>query len=258
MASAPPVNGRGQQAGPDQEWTKVRRKGRRHLEKHQPTNPAGPDSPLPGLRPREPFLSLSDIQSEHRRITDQWESSACCRRLRGIITSRIGHPGVSQAICFGLGSFDPENGSWEGRRCAHVQLAAFLCIVEQLQRSSSQAIGCLFQEPLFNSADKAFIQSLGHEIVSSPEGFDRVTPSTLVFGIHLYRDIYNQTVAKHLPAMFVGTSHDVWEEFGGFSQSEFARMKELDEQCTKVEFPEDSGYATFSSTTIHWKQRDKT
>ncbi|KAI4866458.1 hypothetical protein F4820DRAFT_416638 [Hypoxylon rubiginosum] len=255
MASSIPVNGHGQRAGSDQEWTRVRRKGRRHLEKHQGTDP---NSHFSGPTPRQPFLSIFDIQSEHRRITDQWESSTCCLRLREIVTSRSSHSGVSQAICFGLGSFDPENGSWEGRRTAHVQLAAFLCIVEQLQRNSSQAIACLFQEPLFNSVDKAFIQSLGHEIVDSPEGFDRVTPSTLVFGIHLYRDIYNQTVAKHLPAMFVGTSYDVWEEFRGFSQSEFAKMKELDEQCAKVEFPEDPGYATFSSTTIHWKRQDET
>lgn len=34
-------------------------------------------------------------------------------------------------------------------------------------------------------------------------------------------------------------------------------MKELDERSVKVEFPEDSGYATFSTTTIHWRQDEK-
>lgn len=192
----------------DQEWTRVRRKGRR------PKNHPAPEGrgPFPGPKPGQPFLTLSDIQSEHQRIKDQWESSTCCRRLREIISSHSSQHAISQAICFGLGSFDPENGSWENRRSAHVQLTAFLCIVEQLQRSSSQKIGCLFQEPLFNSVDREFLQSLGHEVVDSPRGFDCVNPSTLVFGIHLYRDIYNQTVAKHLPAMFVGTPYDIWEE----------------------------------------------
>ncbi|KAI1765652.1 hypothetical protein GGR53DRAFT_253845 [Hypoxylon sp. FL1150] len=243
-----------QGAGPDQEWTRVRRKGRRPKK----STPA-PKGSLPGPKPGQPFLTLSDVQSEHQRIKDQFESSSCCHRLREIISSHSSRHGLSQAICLGLGSFDPENGSWENRRSAHVQLAAFLCIVEQLQRSSdSRKIGCFFQEPLFNAVDREFLQNMGHEIVDSPEGFKRVNPSTLVFGIHLYRDIYNKSVAKHLPAMFVGTPYDVWEDFQGFSPSEFAKIKELDEQCVKVEFPEDPGYATFSSTTIHWRRRNET
>ncbi|KAI0173018.1 hypothetical protein GGR52DRAFT_432177 [Hypoxylon sp. FL1284] len=256
MPSSTPVDGRELQVEPHSEWTKVRRKGRRPLQKHQDPNGPGRNGPFPGKMPRQPFLSVSDIEAQHQRVTDQWETSPCCRQLREVITSRTCYVDISEAICFGLGSFDPENGSWERRRSAHVQLAAFLCVVEQLQRSSSHKIRCLFQEPMFHSADKEFLQSLGHQVVDSPEGFERVTPSTLVFGIHLYRDIYNQTIAKHLPAMFVGTPYGVWEEVQDFSPSEFTRMKELDERYVKVEFPQEQGYSTFSTTTIHWEQRD--
>lgn len=206
------VNSHEQEAEPQEEWTRVRRKGRRHPKAHAQAISSSDNGHSSKLKPRPSFLSLSDIEKDHQHITQQWKSSTCCHQLREMIATRTCYPSISQAICFGLGSFDPENGLWEGRRIAHVQLAAFLCIVEEMQRGNPQVISCCFQEPLFNEVDRTFIRSLGHEAVDSPEGFERVTPSTLVFGIHLYRDIYVQTMAKHSPAMFVGTPYDIWEE----------------------------------------------
>lgn len=194
-----------------EEWITVPRKGRRN-----PKTAISYSSHDNFSRPNPPSsssLSASDIEKEHQRIAAQWEASSSCRQLQEIVASRASSRcSISNAICLGLGSFDPENDSWDSKRKSHVQLAAFLCMVEQLQRSSPHKIPCLFQEPVFNSSDKSFIQSLGHEVVESPEAFDRVTPSTLVFGVHLYKSIYVQAIAKHLPAVFVGTPLDVWEE----------------------------------------------
>ncbi|KAI1372525.1 hypothetical protein F4677DRAFT_449427 [Hypoxylon crocopeplum] len=246
--------------GEGQGWTRVGRRGRRPSQARKYPlypSPSHSNSSVSGSTPRPSFLSTSDIDREHQRITDQWRGSACCRQLGGIVASRTGHHAISQAICLGLGSFDPEDGSWEGRRRAHVQLAAFLCMVEQLQRSSSNKICCLFQDPVFNSVDKSFIRNLGHEVVESPEGFDRVSPSTLVFGVHLYRDVYAQTVAKHLPAVFVGTPLDVWEEFHSSANPDWNRLKELDKLCEKDKFPEDMAHNTFSTTALHWRRMEK-
>ncbi|KAI2615300.1 hypothetical protein GGR54DRAFT_612934 [Hypoxylon sp. NC1633] len=253
MASSS-ADGRRQMSESGEDWTLVGRKGRRGLLQAQ-------DRATTSRSGRTTFLSVSDIEKEHRRITDQWETSACCHQLRRTLASRTCRPGISQAICMGLGSFDPEDGSWTGKRIAHVQLAAFLCMVEQLQLGNPQKICCLFQEPRFNSADKAFIECLGHQVVESPEGFERVSPSSLIFGIHLYKDIYSQAIAHHLPAVFVGTPHDVWEQNpdGFHGCTDLAKLKELDEACEKVDFPEDVGFHTFSTTTIHWRRRqDKT
>ncbi|KAI1391748.1 uncharacterized protein F4822DRAFT_388334 [Hypoxylon trugodes] len=201
-----------QRADPKEEWTRVRRKGKRHFNASQYITSPNHNSNPYELTSRLSFLSVSDIEREHRQIAKQWEVSICCRQLQEIIASRVGISNVTEAICFGLGSFDPKDGSWEVKRRAHVQLAAFRCMVNELQRGSSHGIRCVFQEPLFNSSDKAFIHSLGYEVVDSPEGFEQVRSSTLVFGIHLYKDIYAQAIANYAPAVFVGTPQEVWEE----------------------------------------------
>ncbi|KAI0839351.1 hypothetical protein F5Y06DRAFT_265205 [Hypoxylon sp. FL0890] len=239
------------------EWTRVRRKGRRHLNRYEHTALPYSNDDIVGSKLRPSFLSVSDIQREHQRIINQWKTSTCCRQLQEVIASRPSGPTITQAICFGLGSFDSEDGSWESRRRAHVQLAAFLCIVKQLQRNNPQSIRCIFQEPIFNSMDKEFIRGLGYEVVDSPEGFEKVSSSTLVYGIHLYRGVYAQAIDKHPPAVFVGTPQEVWEECHESDSLDWGKLKELDEWCDKVKFPEDVGYTTFSSTTIHWRRRNE-
>ncbi|GAP86694.2 hypothetical protein SAMD00023353_2000330 [Rosellinia necatrix] len=197
---------------PQQEeaWAKVhRRKGRR---------PAKDDTihatPSSVLTPGAPSLTLDQVRQDHDRLAGQWKSSGSYSRLRELLSAHTTGAGssVTKAICFGLGSFNPPNGEWDWKRRTHIQLAAFLAIVEHLQSKTGQNIRCVFQEPVFNSVDKAFITSLGHEVVESPVGFQLVDPDTLAFAVHLYRNVHSQVIATHIPAIFVGTSYAVWEE----------------------------------------------
>ncbi|KAI1505849.1 hypothetical protein F5X99DRAFT_366319 [Biscogniauxia marginata] len=240
------------------EWTRVRRKGRRSGGHSHPWSSPSARGAATTAMPSTPGLSLREVQDDHQRIADQWKSSVCCRQLDELIASRpIQHP-VSEAICLGLGSFDPADGAWEVKRRAHVQLAAFLSIVEQIQSAQKRPIRCVFQEPCFTPVDKSFLESLGHQVVDSPEGFNLVSPAALVFGVHLYRNVYSEAIAQHTPSMFVGTPYAVWDEFHGSSSLDWARMKEVDQLCDKAIFPEDTGYTTFSSTSIHWCRRHET
>lgn len=183
-------------------------------------------------------LSVSDIQRDHNRHMAQWQESTCRRRLIDLLSARLtttswgSRPNVSRAVCLGIGSFDPEDGAWEVKRRAHIQLAAFLTIVTTLRdyqgrhdgqdesqsqnehQQKPQPIRCFFQEPMFTPSDKDFIRALGHEfeVVESPRGFELVDNNTLVFGVHLYRDIYSRAIAGCAPAIFVGTGLNVWEE----------------------------------------------
>ena len=78
----------------------------------------------------------------------------------------------------------------------------------------------------------------------------------MVFGIHLYRDIWASALDKALPAMFVGTGWDVWDECPGSDKSaDFERIREMDRTYDKFAFPQDDQH-TFSSTSIYWKKRD--
>ncbi|KAI0405932.1 hypothetical protein F4802DRAFT_596604 [Xylaria palmicola] len=244
--------------GEAETWVKVHHhKGRRPAKK-----PPSPSSLISSSVPtlRTPTLTREQVEQEHDRFAAQWRSSPSFGRLQELFSEHAGSLGssVTKAICFGLGTLDPSDGAWGQKRVAHTQLAAFLSIVESLQKEASQPIRCIFQEPIFNSIDKAFITSLGHQVVESPVGFELVDSETLAFGVHLYRDIYSQVIATHAPAIFVGTSYDVWEDLYGIEKENWApRMKEFDQLCVKAKFPENPGDTIFSSATIHWRQKDQ-
>ncbi|RYP60470.1 hypothetical protein DL771_010500 [Monosporascus sp. 5C6A] len=205
------------QSEPQEEWTQVRRKSRRNAGSKDPRQQLKAPLQKPTSSGTATRLSVSEIRRDHERFSRLWQESSCRRQLRDLMASRTGRPTtpVSQAVCLGIGSFDPEDGAWEVRRRAHIQLAAFLFIVGELGRGGGaqqrQPIRCYFQEPLFTPVDEAFIRGMGHEVLGSPSGFDVVDRDTLVFGVHLYRDVYGQAIAKCVPAIFVGTGLDVWE-----------------------------------------------
>lgn len=77
---------------------------------------------------------------------------------------------------------------------------------------ASAPVPCVFQDPVFTSADRDFIAGLGHHVVDSPVAFDCVTPDSFLFGIHLYRPVYVAALQSHLPALFVGTGLDIWDQ----------------------------------------------
>jgi hypothetical protein len=110
------------------------------------------------------------------------------------------------------------------------------------------------QEPRFTPTDKEFCAKLGLEAVDSPDAFSVVDESTLVFGIHMELDIYNQALANH-PALYVGASLEEWEkvvDHGPAGEGPLALFLGMESTCDKYTFP-DLDYM-FSSTVVYWRR----
>lgn len=122
------------------EWTHVgRRNGRL---RHQPASHSRepPDVVVPNP---EPSLTCADIRTAHGTLRREWRDSDACALLRQLLSDEADSlPAVSKAVCLGIGSFDPANGSWRARRTAHFQLEAFLSMVESLRTSRSTRSCC--------------------------------------------------------------------------------------------------------------------
>lgn len=268
------------------QWTRVIRRGKAIGRQEQILRlpRAGPESNFPP----NPYarLTLQDIRTDHAKMSVKWRASPASSALAGLIAdNRRSHAPVSTAVCLGLGSFDPEDGSFDATRRSHVQLDVFLAIVNLLRMSmprgplcapavplspcpfandpllsaeseSKEPPKCVFQEPRFTATDKKFLEDMGHTVVDSPGAFDLVDSSAMVFGVHLYRDIWASALEKCLPAMFIGTGWDVWDECPGSDKSaDFERIREMDGTYDRFAFPQDDHH-TFSSTSIYWRKRD--
>jgi hypothetical protein len=194
----------------DSGWVKVKSKSRQR----QRPPPIPPNHHLAASLRNDPShsRSVSEIDAEYHKLRTQWRDSTGSASL-GSISQSIGssNPGVTRAICLGIGSFDPPDGAWEAKKTTFIQFIAFQAMVEELEKCSKSTIPCFFQEPLFTDSDKQFIQSLGHTVVESPEGSNMIQSDSMLFGIHLYRPLYAQALERSLPAIFVGTGWPVWD-----------------------------------------------
>ncbi|KAH7136695.1 hypothetical protein B0J13DRAFT_79851 [Dactylonectria estremocensis] len=233
----------------ESEWTQVKSKSRRNGRPH--TRPRAA-AELPVTSRTSDLRPVADIAASYRRLRARWEDETCCRQVRDLVADRAaGVRRVSRAVNLGVGTFDPEDASWEAKRSSPLQLMAFLVMVEELEKITGGKIDCVFQDPVFTQSDKDFLASLGHEVVETPAAFDMVDADTFLYGIHLYQGIYTMALKSSLPVIFVGTGWDVWDDLSNTKGLE--EMEKMEKTYIKTPFPQDSHSFAFSNTSIYWR-----
>lgn len=253
---------------PEDDWVQV--PSRKSARPKAVPDPADAKAILaqPTIRPSSTIRPASKeaIAGQHFYTLRAYKESRECRILRALIKvfkaeikgSRSSEDPIRKAICLGIGSFDPDNGSWVTKEKAHMQFAAFSVIVDELQKSCNKKIEVIFQEPAFNASDIDFVTSLGHDVVESPVAFEAVDSKTFVFGIHLYRDIYAQVFENGVfPALFIGTGWDIWCDVSyrwtPEEKDRLALLEEMETTHKKFPFPESRGKNIFYGTSIYWE-----
>ncbi|KAK4151106.1 hypothetical protein C8A00DRAFT_17454 [Chaetomidium leptoderma] len=248
--------------GHDGEWNQVKRKGGRLRNVPAPTNEAT-DSRSDGIRPNpNPELSVDDLLKYHETVTKDWQASEWWDQVRQVLKTASSQPNcpvITKAVCLGTGPYEPSNGSSTARRTAHMQTAAFCYIVDHLKSKSGRDIDCVVQEPRFTQTDNEFCTKLGLEAVESPGAFSLVDENTLLFGIHMELEIYNQALAK-LPGIYVGASLEEWEKVVdqaavGGSEGPLTAFSRMVAGYDTYAFP-DLDYM-FSSTVMYWRREKK-
>ncbi|KJZ74282.1 hypothetical protein HIM_06288 [Hirsutella minnesotensis 3608] len=246
-----------------EEWTvvKPRTRGRRRhsssagrIRAADSRKPAPPDRRpvVNASSSRDACRPVAEIAAEYERIRASWTASEACAALRRIAAAA---GPVSRAVCLGIGTFDPPDGSWDAKRRTFLQLVAFLVMVQELEKHSAAPIACTFQEPAFSASDRAFITSLGHAVVDSPAAFALAGPRALLFGVHLYRPVYARALpcADSPPAIFVGTGWDVWDQLCLPDTADLEPLRAMHSTHTVVPFPSDPSTTAFSSTSIYYR-----
>ncbi len=257
-----------------EEWNQVKRKGGRLRNIPAPTNNAA-DSLFDSLRPNPNLeLAVDDLWQYHETVTKDSQTCEWWKQVQHVLdsaSSTPNRPAITKAVCLGPGPYEPANGSSFARRTAHLQTAAFCFIVDHLslfplfyyeryvadevaESQNGHDIKCVVQEPRFTQTDKEFCAKLGLEAVDSPEAFSLVDESTLVFGIHMELEIYNQALVG-CPAMYVGGGLEQWEEVLGHradSKELLASYAGMELTCDCYPLP-DLDYM-FSSTVMYWRR----
>ena len=119
---------------------------------------------------------------------------------------------ISNCICLGLGSMaeifrnsNPTNVS-DAKNfdlSPIAQLVAFEFWIQMLKKHH-HIEHVYFQDPQFNDVDRAFLSSLGYEVVDSPASKDLITAETFLYTPRTNLDVVYQTMKSAFPALYIG------------------------------------------------------
>ncbi|ERS95638.1 hypothetical protein HMPREF1624_08154 [Sporothrix schenckii ATCC 58251] len=196
------------------------------------------------------------VRAEHERVAAWWREQPSCMNLRDLIeTHSPSHAAVTRAVCLGAGSFGGPLDFGESIRRAHIQTEAFLLIVEEL--STGHAIECFFQEPLYTSADKAYLIGLGHTVIETPAAYQMIGPTTMVFAIHLPTREYLGCLLDAVPVMLIGTGYETYEDrlpqFLMGDSGALGHLRHIHNTYQRFRFPCEKHDHCFSDTFIYWR-----
>ncbi|KAI4200326.1 MAG: hypothetical protein LQ346_002404 [Caloplaca aetnensis] len=141
--------------------------------------------------------TLRDLQDSHAYYRDQWLSSPCHEALQKLLQADL--PSTLRSR----------------RRSSWWELVFLETFVNALASSSVAQVGqkhdelkIYVQDPVFNKLDAAFLESLGHVVLPSPEALAYITPSTFLFAPHLEIPVYMEALSGPKPRLCIGTATD--------------------------------------------------
>ncbi|KAL9005945.1 MAG: hypothetical protein Q9188_001310 [Gyalolechia gomerana] len=203
----PPSYPKRQQFTDSDGWTHISRS-------HKPTRINNSFPPEHKLKPAEipQGQTLLDLQNSHTHYLEQWLPSPYHQNLRTLLLNDLpsslrSRERIDRCIVLGLGSLSNGRRSswWELVFLESVLELLFLSASSERETSSDWELKIYVQDPVFNDLDVAFFKSLGFIVLSDPEAFDYISPSTFLFAPHLEAEVYVRALKKAKPGLCVGT-----------------------------------------------------
>ena len=120
---------------------------------------------------------------------------------------------ITNYICLGLGTMagifrdsNPTNVSNAEKfdLTPIAQLVAFEFWIQTLKKHNHHIEHVYFQDPQFNVVDKAFLSSLGYEVIDSPASKDFITAETFLYTPYANLDAVYHTIKGSFPALYIG------------------------------------------------------
>lgn len=179
----------------DSGWTQVIR-GRGKAQKAQASHPKFNGLQMPDK------ISLQELSKKHAGYVDSWKQSECWQNLLKILQENVlSNPRIrlTSCTCLGLGSLSA------GKESSKHQMAALVSILQLLGQTYTME-KIIFQDPIFNDVDKAFLTGLGYRTVSTPVGFESIDQHAFCFAPHLEHEVFARALKQAHPALCIGNS----------------------------------------------------
>lgn len=172
--------------------------------------------------------SLKELSEDHQARFKQWTNVDSKSQL--ILEAHFGkglgwfaNCEITQCVCVALGNFTPYGVEFESKedfdangRLNMEQLIFLENLLAPLKKTHNalrNSKNINFQDPLFNSSEKRFLESLGYSVLDHPKAFDMMTDTTFVFAPLLDLETDIQIFRKSRPSLYIGRKLNYGELF---------------------------------------------
>ena len=201
-------------------------------------------------------IPLDQVAEIHARFLECWESSDCWKTFADLyekVLVSYKHLRLTNCVCLGLGSIS------EGRDSSRHELAALVSMLNLLgKRHTIKDV--VFQDPVFNDVDKAFLTKLGYSVVSTPLGFESIDENTFCFAPHLENEVFAEALKGAYPALCIGNSDVEADRPLHSSANDFEISLDIFRRFTKAtnsnKLPEYDRDSWCHFTSIYWLRND--
>lgn len=213
-------------------------------------------------------MTLREVVQSFSKYTKIWKESLCLKNLETLLKDQVlvSDVRMTKCVCLGLGSL---TGGYD-TEASYFELAALVSILEilgQHVRTTNSLVWKLtqtaqkyeikqvyMQDPVFNSMDEDFLRSFGYEIISSPDGFEKIDDTTFLFAPHLEWPVYLAALQKGPYSLCIGNDVQVHCEDSDESTAAEAKavFQNLTEKCSDKAMPDFDRSFWCMCTVIYW------
>ncbi|MCJ1384461.1 hypothetical protein MMC17_007577 [Xylographa soralifera] len=185
-----------------------------------------PIVPLPGF-------DVSTVKDQYEKCMAQFQETDYYKKLGAFFESSLLQNSslpINRIVCLGLGTYSLRSTNTLN---SYYQLAAVEVMLELLRRKYTiDDKDVYFQDPLYTEINGSFLALHKFSVLDVPEGYNKITPTTLVYAPVYWEICYHALEVQH-PAVWVGENLDRYQPTG-LMPSGTQRMK--DDKTTIEDF----------------------
>ncbi|MCJ1390279.1 hypothetical protein MMC18_003137 [Xylographa bjoerkii] len=165
--------------------------------------------------------TIESMNQRYEKTKGEWSEFLAAREREDIFEATSQYfkgPEIDQVICTGIGTFsrfheqDADCNSYNQL----AELEVFIRVLKSLgQKFKNEKTDVFMQDPAFNALDEAFLQRRGFNIIKHPEGYNRMTKSTLLYSPGNHDDVAYHAFRVAEPTLFIGNNLAAWGKFNG-------------------------------------------
>ncbi|MCJ1401394.1 hypothetical protein MMC11_004607 [Xylographa trunciseda] len=174
----------------------------------------------------QPNFNVSKVQDQYQKSMALFKGTDYYKKLvelfKGCILEKQS-PAINRVLCLGIGSYS-DVGLYKLN--PYYQLAMVEVMLELLRcKYPIDDKEVYFQHNVYTKVDLEFLASRKFTVIEVPEGYNKITPTTLIYAPMVHWEVSYRALEMQYPTMWVGSNFDNFHSQTSSTESMGKHMK---------------------------------